>query len=342
MKEIVVNMPAKASVTLVTGATSMLGRKVAERLVKNGGTVRAVVKETPRASDEWHMLPPGIVPYVADITLKDESQKDVLLQACEGVTDIFHIAGATYNYRNTYDQLIDVNVVGTENVLRAWLDANPAPAKGRFVFTSSVSVYGYDRDGDTLDEKSEPKPASPYSSSKLMAERVIESWCAANPRLSYSIARLGTLYGPGYESSFFKVFDLVKQGKIEYYGRGAGHLTLVHVDDAVEALIKMRDHGEKGANQTYNVTDGTAYTEKDLFDYVVRFLGAKPIKNEVHPLLAKLRAHKYNIEKDEYEFLTSDRIVSIDKARKELGYKPTRSIEREGKELVEEFKATRA
>lgn len=339
MTERVMNMAAKTSISLVTGATSMLGRKVAERLVGEGNTVRVIVKETPKASDEWRMLPPGIVPYVADITLKDKSQRDVLVQACAGATNVFHIAGATYNYKNTYDQLIDVNVVGTENVLRAWLDANPAPARGRFVFTSSVSVYGYDRPGETLTEESEPKPASPYASSKLMAERVIESWCAANPRLSYSIARLGTLYGEGYESSFFKVFGLVKEGKIEYYGRGAGHLTLLNVEDAVDALLEM-GRNEKGTNKTFNVTDGASFTEKELFDIVAKFVGVTQIRNVVHPLLARLRARRYNIKSDEYEFLTSDRKVSIDRAKKEIGYKPSRSIENEGKILVDRFLAT--
>jgi NAD(P)-dependent dehydrogenase (short-subunit alcohol dehydrogenase family) len=69
-------MDQKSSISLVTGATSMLGRKVAERLIAEGNTVRAVIRATPKASDEWRMLPAGVVPYVADITLKDPSQEE--------------------------------------------------------------------------------------------------------------------------------------------------------------------------------------------------------------------------------------------------------------------------
>lgn len=340
--EKVVSMPAKSSITLVTGATSMLGRKVAERLMGRGDTVRTVLKETPRANEEWRMLPPGVVPYVADITLKDRSQKDTLLQACKGATDIFHIAGATYNYRNTYDQLIDVNVVGTENMLRAWLEANPAPARGRIIFTSSISVYGYNRPGETLHEGSEPKPAGPYSASKLMAERVIESWCAANPRLSYSIARLGTLYGEGYETSFFKTFELIKDGMMTYAGSGANHLTLIHVDDAVDALMEMHEKMDKSEGRTYNVTDGVAHTEKELFGDVARFMKLTPQKEPARSLFARLGVRRNGIKSDEYDFLNSDRVVSIERARKELGFEPIRSIEKEGREFVESFMATRA
>jgi len=329
-------MAAKTSISLVTGATSMLGRKVAERLIEAGNTVRVILRDAPKDNPEWRMLPAGVVPYVADIALKDHKDEETLRQACMGVTNIFHIAGAAYNYLNTYDQLIDVNVVGTENVIKAWLDANPAPAKGHLIFTSSVAVYGHDRPGELLNETSDIKPDGPYAMSKYMATHVIESWCSANPRLSYTIARLGTFYGEGYEQSFFKVFKLVSEGKMSYRGKGLNHLTLVHVDDAVDALIEIYKHAES-ADKVYNITDGIAHTQKELLDSVVKFLNAKPIRSSVNPLFAKLAAKRNNMEYDEYEFLNSDRTISIDLARKELGFKPSRSIEKEGKALVEQF-----
>ena len=330
-------MAAKTSISLVTGATSMLGRKVAERLIEAGNTVRVILRDAPKDNPEWRMLPAGVVPYVADIALKDHKDEETLRQACMGVTNIFHIAGAAYNYLNTYDQLIDVNVVGTENVIKAWLDANPAPAKGHLIFTSSVAVYGHDRPGELLNETSDIKPDGPYAMSKYMATHVIESWCAANPRLSYTVARLGTFYGEGYESGFFKLFKLVSEGKMSYRGKGSNHLTIVHVDDAVDALIEIYKNREKSANKVYNITDGIAHTQKELLDCVVKFLNAKPITNSTYPLFAKILASRNDIRFDEYEFLNSDRMVNIDLARKELGFKPSRSIEKDGKALAEQF-----
>ncbi len=330
-------MPSKTSISLVTGATSMLGRKVAERLIDEGNIVRVILKEAPKANDEWHMLPAGVVPYVADIALKNPKQEETLRQACVGATNIFHIAGASYNYLNTYDQLIDTNVVGTENVIKAWLDANPVPAKGNLIFTSSVSVYGHARPGEVLTETSPIKPEGPYAMSKYMATHVIESWCSANPRLNYTIARLGNFYGEGYESSFFKVFKLVSEGKMRYLGKGSNHLTIVHVDDAVDALLEIYKNREKSANKAYNITDGVAHTQKEFLDSMVKFLNAQPIRNSTNPLFAKLLAGRNDIKFDEYEFLNSDRTVSIDLAKKELGFKPSRSIEKEGKMLAEQF-----
>ncbi len=315
----------------------MLGRKVAERLIEEGDTVRVILKDNPKANAEWHMLPVGVVPYVADISLKDPKQEEALKQACAGVTKIFHIAGAAYSYLNTYDQLIDINVIGTENVIKAWLDSNPEPAKGHFIFTSSVSVYGHDRPKEVLTEASPIKPEGPNSMSKYMATHVIESWCAANPRLNYSVARLGTFYGEGYESRFFDMFKLILEGKMRYRGKGTNHITLVHVDDAVDALLEIYNNGVKSANKVYNITDGVAHTQKEFLDDFVKFLNAKPIRNSEHPIFAKLLAGRSTVKFDEFEFLNSDRVVSIDLAKKELGFKPSRSIDKEGKLLAEQF-----
>jgi nucleoside-diphosphate-sugar epimerase len=328
---------AKTNISLVTGATSMLGRKVAERLIEEGGTVRVILKNDPKASNEWRMLPAGVVPYVSNIALSDHKNQDALVQACKGVTNIFHIAGATYSAKNTYDQLLDINVIGTENVIKAWLEANPEPAKGRIIFTSTVSVYGHSRPGELLNERSEIRAEGPYAMSKYMATHVIESWCSANPRLSYTIARLGAFYGEGYESRFFKIFRLVSEGKMSYLRKGSNHLALIHIDDAVEAMMRIYANGDKSSNKTYNLTDGIAHTQKELLDMAAKFLNAKPITGSPYPLLSKLFAGRTDIRFDEHDFLNSDRVVSIDLARKELGFKPSKSLEKESKTLAEHY-----
>ncbi len=331
------SMAAKTNISLVTGATSMLGRKVAERLVEDGHTVRVILKNDPNASDEWRMLPAGVVPYVSNIALSDHKNQDALSQACAGVTNIFHIAGASYNSKNTYDQLIDINVIGTENVIKAWLDANPATAKGRMIFSSTVSVYGHSRPGELLNERSEVKAEGPYAMSKYMATHVIESWCSANPRLSYTVARLGAFYGEGYESRFFRIFKLVSENKMYYFRKGSNHLALIHIDDAVDAMIKIYDNADKSANKVYNLTDGIAHTQKELLDLVAKLMNANQIKSASYPFLARILARRGDIRFDEHDFLNSDRMVNIDLARKELGFKPSRNLEKESKVLAEQY-----
>jgi nucleoside-diphosphate-sugar epimerase len=90
-------------------------------------------------------------------------------------------------------------------------------------------------------------------------------------------------------------------------------------------------------NKVYNITDGIPYTQKDLFDQAATFLGVKPPSSGLHPLIAKIGARMSGLNYDEFEFLVSDRIIKIDKAKKELGYKPSCSMDVEGKQMARNF-----
>lgn len=326
----------RQTIDVVTGATSSLGIHLVTELLDRGDEVRVIVKEHPTVGSDWRTLPSGCIPYIADITLKNPSDRETLMSACEGADNIFHLAAATYNYRFKYSEMVDINVIGTENLIRAFIDANPGDAPVHFIFTSSVTVYGYQRYEEELTEESETKPASGYSETKLMAEKVIESFASSDNRIKYTILRLGTIYGEGYEHEFFKIFKLIKERNARYIGKATNHLTLVCVKDSTRALLLACDN-PKSVNKIYNVTDGVPYTQKELFEKAAKFIGAEPPSGSVHPLIAKIAARTEGLNYDEMEFLISDRIISIDKAKKELGFIPQGSIDVEGKELVKEF-----
>ncbi len=296
-----------------------------------------MLRTHPSKTSEWKNLPPKVKVYVADLTLAEENDYKVLEEACKGVDNIFHLASAVYNYNNTYDELINVNVVGTENLLNAYESSNKGMAKPmHIIYSSSVSVYGYKRTSEVLDENSELKPASPYSESKMMAEQVIKSFADANPLIKYTLLRFGTFYGSGYKSSFFKMFSLIEQGKAVYIGGGVNHITLIHEDDAVEALL-LSDSSPKSLNKAYNITDGHDYTVKQLFEFAARSMGVSPPKRSVPHIVAKFTSRISNITYDELEFISSDRNISINKARSELGFEPVKKMEIEGKALVTEY-----
>jgi nucleoside-diphosphate-sugar epimerase len=144
---------SKKRIVLVTGATGRLGGMVALGLVEKGYEVRTLIRGSPSSSNNWKKLPRGTIPYVGDLTASDEANRKLLLEACRGVDTVYHVAGATYNFKNTYDQLIQTNVIGTENILTAFIESNKAPGRRlKFVFTSSVTVYGYERPEEVLTE----------------------------------------------------------------------------------------------------------------------------------------------------------------------------------------------
>ncbi|MGC8647706.1 MAG: NAD-dependent epimerase/dehydratase family protein [Candidatus Micrarchaeia archaeon] len=322
---------------LITGSTSKLGVNLSKAMVKKGYEVRVFIPAGPELSGEWSKLPYGVIPFVGDFTLKHENDKEALVDACRDVDVLFHIGGANYNYQNSYKQLIETNVVGTENVISSYLEANKKEKNLHFVFTSTTSVYGYKRPGEVLTEESETAPARGYPESKLMAEKVIDVYGTTNSNLHYTILRLSKLYGIGYEGPFFKMFKLLDEGKANYVGSGNNHITLLHVDDAVQALILAGN--APGKNAIYNVADGTPYTLKSLLILAAKMLGVEPPKRSINPLIAKILSSRVqDIKYDEFEFLTSDRIISIEKIKSELGFVPSVRLEEGAQELINAYK----
>ena len=325
-------------VNLITGGTSSLGRAIATTLIGRGDEVRVIIRDDPTALPDWKKLPPGTIPYVSDLTFAKRSDEANLKEAAKGVDRVFHIGGATYNSRYTYDQLIDINVIGTQNLLTSIVDSNPDSKKIQFLYASSVTVYGYRRKGEALRETTTAKPGSHYSESKVMAERLIETFCDAHPNIQYTIFRLGTMYGPGYEEPyFFKVFRLIKEGKMKYVGNGDNNLTLVHVADATAGFIAAADNPDRAKNQVFNLTDGKPHTPKITFTLAANYMNVPPPSKHVPKAIARLLSKSANINNDEYEFLTSDRLIDISKIKDYLDFVPTRKLEVDGLYMVQNF-----
>ncbi len=326
----------KRRIDVVTGATSGVGLRLIKRLLEDGDEVRAIVLHGTDGGVS--RLPSGVIPYVADIRLSGPDDEKHIKEACTGADCVFHLAGMTdlRAHRARDEEYIKVNVIGTENVLKGYVDANPQDKPMRFIFLSSVSVYGSRRPGETITEDSETRPTGAYGESKLMGELVVKSFGDAHRNIKYTVLRASNMYGPFYETPFNKIFKYIKEQKIRLIGSGNNHLSLVHVDDVVDALIAAAD-SPMADNQVFNISDGDDHTQKDLYTKAAEFLGVPPIHKHVHPVLAAIRASLFSINSAELKFLMSDRIISIAKIKRDLGISPKRSIDNNGRELVDEF-----
>jgi nucleoside-diphosphate-sugar epimerase len=228
---------------LVTGSTGYLGSRLVPALVEAGWAVRASGRR-PRPDD---------LSDEVDYRSADVAGDDDLGPLVEGVTHVFHLAGASSS-RSDEEEMQRTNVVGTRNLVAA--------ARGtgveRFVHMSTTAIYG-EKEQLPLPvvEDAEPHPSRAYGKAKLGAEE--EVW-AAGDDMPVVVLRPVSVYGPG---AVKLVGSAVLDAAIERYA-GLDTLAvhndpieqrLLHVDDLVAATIHLARHDD-AVGRAFNVVSG--------------------------------------------------------------------------------------
>ncbi len=155
--------------SLVTGGTGFVGAHIVRALLRRGRRVRCLV----RASSDRRNLE-GLE---VELAVGDLGDPGSLEAALRGVDTLFHCAADYRLFTRDPGEMARVNVLGTDNILRA---ADRAGV-GRVVFTSSVGALGLRADGSPADETTPVARAhliGPYKRTKFDAERIAESWVA--------------------------------------------------------------------------------------------------------------------------------------------------------------------
>ena len=302
----------------VTGATGRLGSRLVRELVNEGDTVRALMI----AKEDISKLAQGTIPFVG--TLDDVGIMD---DACEGADIVFHLAAVVGEVGSITKERIKVNVEGTKKLLEV-CEKNDIK---HFIFTSTCDVYGKKREG-ALREDSRLMPTDSYGHSKMLAEQAV-----MKSGLPYTILRIAPIYGPGFETSMFKVFRALKEGKMVVVGKGSNHLTLVHADDVISAIMLVENDREKSVDKVYNICDGDTHTQEELLDLAADIMKVPRPKRHVSEFLIKMLARQRNLDSDEVRFLTSDRILDISKIKEDLGFRPSVSMKTGGGQLIDTF-----
>ncbi|MHB1318412.1 MAG: NAD-dependent epimerase/dehydratase family protein, partial [Anaerolineae bacterium] len=251
-------------------------------LARRGYCVRALARHAPTASKAV----PGMEFVQADIL-----DCDALQSACEGVRIVFHLAGLLHVGQPTPEMEADyerVNVQGTYNVAEA---ARVAGAQ-RFVFFSTISVYGKGCGEALIDETWPANPQTYYARSKAEAEAVALS---AMPSV---VLRLAAVYGSGMKGNYARLCRAIERGLFVQVGNGLNRRTLVHVHDACAAALVSAEH-PLAVGQTYNVTDGDVHTFREIAHAIYSaygrrtprlFVPAQPVRALVKAMSACMQA----------------------------------------------------
>lgn len=177
---------------LVTGADGFIGSHLVEHLVGAGVEVRAFVYYNAFGHWGWLDRVSSEVKDQIEVCTGDIRDGRSVRQAAEGVETIFHLAaliGIPYSY-SAPDSYVDTNIKGTLNVLEAARDLQTA----RVLVTSTSEVYGTAR-YVPIDESHPYQGQSPYSATKIGADRLAESYYRSY-NLPVTIVRPFNTYGP--------------------------------------------------------------------------------------------------------------------------------------------------
>jgi nucleoside-diphosphate-sugar epimerase len=212
---------------LVTGATGFLGRPLVERLLRDGGRVRVLVRSGPRAA--------GLAERGAEIVVGDITDRARVSAAVESATVVYHVAGRLLVPGVPAEEYRQTHVEGTRALLAACQDAQSVR---RFVHVSTTGVLGA-TGARPATEDAPMRPTNIYEATKARAEMLVrESWSDGFPA---AIARPGLVYGPG-DLHLLPFFHSVLRRRFRMIGGPSVRLHPIYIDDLIDALILCGRH----------------------------------------------------------------------------------------------------
>ena len=158
---------------LITGADGFIGSHLTEQLLKEGHQVKAFVLYNSFNSYGWlDSLPKDVLKNIEIFSgdIRDPNGVRIAMEGCDTVYHLAALIAIPYSYHSP-DSYVDVNIKGTLNVMQAARLLNTK----RILVTSTSEVYGTAQ-YVPIDEKHPFQGQSPYSATKIGADRIAESF----------------------------------------------------------------------------------------------------------------------------------------------------------------------
>lgn len=282
------------SKVLVTGSDGFIGSHLVEELVKKGYEVRAFVLYNSFNTWGWlDTMPRDIMDHV-EVFAGDVRDPNGVREAMKGCDAVFHLAALIaipFSYHSP-DAYVDTNIKGTLNILQAARDLGTA----RVLVTSTSEVYGTAQ-YVPIDEKHPYQGQSPYSATKIGADRLAESFYRSFD-LPVTIVRPFNTFGPR-QSARAVIPTIITQllaGKEEIK---LGSLTPTrdfnYVKDTAHGFIAMYE-SDKTIGQEINIATQKEISIGQLAEELIRQINPnariicdedrlRPEKSEVNRLL---------------------------------------------------------
>ena len=297
---------------LVTGAGGFIASHLVEHLVREGAQVRGFVRYNSRndlGMLKW--LAPEILSQV-EIMQGDLRDNEAVRNAVRGMDTVFHLGALIaipYSYVNPRE-VIDVNIMGTLNVLMAARDFGTR----RVVHTSTSEVYGTAQ-YVPIDEKHPLQGQSPYSASKIGADRIAESFYRSFETPVVTLRPFNT-FGPG--QSMRAVIptiivqaltrDEVKLGSLE------PSRDFTFAKDTANGFVKVAE-AEGVLGEEINLGNDNTIRIGDLAEKIFKIIGKTP----------KIVADPQRVRPGKSEVMKL--WASNEKAKRMIGWEPRISLD---------------
>lgn len=304
---------------LITGAAGFIGPHLIRKMVSMGHQCRCLVRSKSNTESLKEL---GVELIEGDVT-----DSESLSGIADGIDCIFHMAtlGHMSNFEVTEDMFNKVNVQGTKNIMH---EATKSGVQ-RAVHCSSVAAMGICPEVPA-NEETNCNPHHPYGRSKLAAEREVLR-AVDDYALPAIIVRFSMVYGPGDWRDMLKLTRMAKKGLFPKVGNRPKLTPLIHVDDAVDGLLLSAEKGRIG--QTYLISNQESIPFDDIRKILQKALCVNRIplylpewmalsiatlSEKIFPLIGKVPP----VSRKNIESTLADRVFSIEKAKRELGFEP--------------------
>jgi len=317
---------------LITGAAGFVGSHLAKSLLKDGYAVRGFVRPTKDTSVLEQL---GV-----EIARGDLTDFTSVERALEGCDQVYHLAALTSRQKPSRKEAMAVNCEGTGHVVRAALKAGVS----RMVYSSTAGVYGVISNAP-VDEASPVNPDSPYQEAKVAGEALVLA-AYRDHRFPVVIARFPGVLGRG-SMSWVSLFRAIGTGKFRIIGSGCNHTHTGHILDVVDGLRRCGETPDI-EGRCYLLAGNTATRIDEFVELFAKELGVSissmRLPDFPYRVFHGLSCMLYRWvgvtlpRANDYELFISDKVLSLEKAKRELGYEPKIPIQQGIRETLQWYR----
>ncbi|WP_404290045.1 NAD-dependent epimerase/dehydratase family protein [Glutamicibacter arilaitensis] len=253
---------------LVTGASGMLGRAVAELLRTQGHHVRTFQRRPSQGA--------------TDEVLGSLTDSHAVNQATAGMDAVIHLA-AKVSFTGAWQDFVDTNISGTKTLL----EASKAAGIKDFVFVSSPSVahFGEPLAGAAAGAADPGRARGNYARSKAAAELNALAQDSADFRVA--AIRPHVVWGPGDTQLVERVIQRAKAGRLPLLDNGVALIDTTYIDNAATAIVRGLERMEFAHGRALVVTNGEPRPVGELIAGICQAGGAPAPRLNVPGWLAR-------------------------------------------------------